>query len=578
VRNFWPILPLILAGVLLCGSAGSADEIVLANGARLQGKVLNPKCPKCKGGGRQPCRPCGGKGEVRAVSGKRVPCPACRGGGRVACGACQGLGVVGGKVRIKLGSGVLTELNSKEIKSISWKHIDPERLIPVQVSYQKRLAKTDARSAEAQFKLGVWCLENKLFTAARKHLAAAARLDARMYGKRVAPYLREMDRKREKAAVKAMLAALALFERKRPEEGAAAIRRLQRSYPDSGIVRRAELQRDLIREHFPKLLAAGTDTLEKLLSKVADRAAAECPTCKGTGRRPCATCRGTGVGKCGACSGSGGRVCPVCKGSLRLTCPKCHGRGKAQGGTIGYGSRHCPGCGGAGELACDFCAAKGIVACRVCRGSKQVPRGCGSCRGTGMVSCSDCLGSGVRRVSKLRWGPPPVRRAGVINVVGPGARSRAWQGSFFGATITVVPAAVIWRGALARNVADILGREVKVFAVALDNRRGRKLLRFRPGGNTARAVTRGADQVGMLDMARLLSARKSRRAGPLVKVSSSADCLPGAYVSVLLVLPETTDMKELASFFWVQGSGEPSKLGPIWLSSEEVTELRKSLK
>ncbi len=578
MRRFWSVVALVLTGALLCGGTGRADEIVLVNGARLQGKVLNPKCPKCAGGGDRGCRSCAGRGEVRAASGRRVTCPACKGKGRVACGDCQGLGALGRKVRIKLGSGVLTELTPGEIKSIIWKHIDPEQLLPVQVNYEQRLAKTDAGSAEAQLGLGLWCLENKLFTAARKHLEAAVSLDAKGFGKRVAPYLKEMDRKREKAAVKAMLAALALFERKGPEAGAAAIRRLQRSYGDSGIVRRTELQRDLIREHFPKLVAAGTDTLEKLLRKVADRAATKCPGCKGTGRTPCGTCRGSGVGECGACSGSGLRVCPVCRGSLRLTCPKCHGEGKVQGGTMGYGRRHCPGCGGGGEVACDFCAAKGKVACRVCGGSKQVPRGCKTCRGAGTVSCPDCLGSGVRRISKFGWGPPPVRRAGVINVVGPGARSRAWQGSFSGATITVVPAEVIWRGALTRNVADILGRNVKLFAVALDNGRGKKLLRFRPKSNTLRAVTKGAEQVSMLDLARLLAARKSRLAGPPVKVSVAADCLPGAYVCLLLALPEATDLKTLTSFFWVQGAGEPSRLGPIWLSAEEVAGLRKSLR
>jgi len=576
LRFFWPVLLLAISAT--AGTAPSrADEVLLTNGARLQGKVLNPMCRKCGGRGRVKCEACRGTGQLR-IRLERRACPACRGKGQVACAACGGLGVSGKKIRLRLGSGVLTELARNEVRAITWKQVDPDDLVPVRVNYRKKLARLDPGSAKQNFELGNWCQKNKLLAEARKHFEAAAKLDPGKYRARVAPYLREMDRKRERAAVKALLAALAVFERKGPAEGGAAIRAVRQDYPESEIVRRAELQRDLIRAHFPKLAAAGCDTIEKLLSKVKDRAAAQCPTCRGAGRVACPDCGGTGSGKCAACGGTGGRACPVCRGARRLTCPKCYGRGKLQGGTLGYGRRLCPGCGGRGEVTCDFCGGKGRVRCRFCGGTGKVPKACERCRGGGLVSCPDCLGSGVRRVTKFEWGPPPIRQAGVINVAGPGARLRAWQGACSGGTITVVPAKAIWQGALVKNVSEALGRKIVLMAVALDNRKGTRLLRFRPPKGTVRAVTADAGQVKMLDLPGQLAASKAPRSKTMLKSASQADCLPGAYVCALIAFPEGTEADKLANLFWVQSGGEPTRLSPIWLSAEEVSELRKSLK
>ncbi len=569
------LLVLLLAG--LWASRLAADEVLLANGARLQGKVLNPKCHKCGGRGKLRCDACAGTGQI-SRPGQRSTCPRCKGPGKVACMACDGLGASGRKLRLRLGSGVLTELERKEVRRITWKHIDPERLVPVRVNYNKRLARLDAKSAKENFDLGVWCDQRKLFTEARRHLEVAAALDAKQYRSPVAPYLKEMDRKRERAAVKALLSALAAFERQGPVRGGPAIRAVQREHPDSEIVRRAELQRDLIRAEFPKLAASGGDTLEKLLSKVADRAAAECAACRGAGRLACPACLGSGDGKCPMCVGKGRRTCPVCRGSLRLTCIKCYGVGKVQGGTMGYGRRLCPTCGGRGDTYCDFCGAKGAIACKPCRGGGKAPKSCEKCRGGGQVSCPECVGSGVRQVTKFKWGPPPVRQAGVINVAGPGERSRSWQGSYSGATVTVLPAKAIWQGALGKNVNEILGRKVLLLAVALDNRKGTKLLRFRPEKNTVRGVTGGADQVKMLNLAKLLAAGKAARGKAILKGASETDCLPGAYACVLIAFPGSTDSRKLANLFWVQGAGEPAKLSPIWLSAEEISALRKNLK
>jgi hypothetical protein len=185
----------------------------------------------------------------------------------------------------------------------------------------------------------------------------------------------------------------------------------------------------------------------------------------------------------------------------------------------------------------------------------------------------------VRKVEKLKWGPPPVRRAGVVNVVGPGERSRAWQGTCSGAILTAVPSEVVWCGALAKNVERLVGKKLRLVAVALDNRKGKKFLRFRPEKNTLRGVTRRADQVMMLDLGKLLAPKSAeKQARTAGAAASDADCLPGAYVCVLVAFPQGTQLEELANLFWVQGSGEPVKLAPIWYSADEVAELRKSLK
>jgi hypothetical protein len=580
MKRCGPACALAVMALLAAGRCEvRGDEIVLANKTRLQGKVLNPKCVKCGGRGKITCDRCGGAGRWRAPDGRRPLCPACKGAGTLTCPDCGGLGATGKQVRIKLGAGVLTTLERKEVVKIIWKHIDPEALVPVRVNYRKRVEGMDAKSAKQQFELGTWCAEKKLYAEARKHLEAAAKLDAKAYRKRAEPYLKELNRRREKAAVKAMLAALSLLERKGPEQGAPALRAVMSDFPDAEVVRRGELQRDLIRQHFPKLLAAGTDTLEKILRGVADKAAAECPACKGTGRSTCPTCRGTGRGKCTACAGSGKRTCPVCRGTLRLTCPKCFGRGKLKGGTIGYGQRRCPTCGGTGEIACDFCGGRGKVACRHCGGTGEVAGACPTCRGAGKVTCVECLGTGVRKVVKYKWGPPPVRQAGVVNVVGPGERSRAWQGDLSGGTLTVVPAEVIWRGALSRNVEKLAGKKLRLVTVAIDNRKGTKLLRFRPASGTLRGVTLKADQVKMSDLSKLLAAKRDdKRAVMVAAAAGRTDCLPGAYVCVLVAFPQDTNLAGMASLFWVQGTGEPAKLTPIWLSADEVAQLRKSLR
>ena len=482
-------------------------------------------------------------------------------------------------MRVRLRAGIIT-LPRADVRRITWRAIDPEKLMPLRVNYNQRLAKLKEEDAKGHFALGAWCFGKKLGPEARKHFEAAVKLDRKTYAKPAAPYLKKLRDRVETRAVKALLAALAAFGRKGPEAGAPLIRAVQREFPDTEIIRRSELQRDLLRKHFPKLVAGGGDTLDALLRSVADRAATRCPTCKGTGRGACPDCAGSGAGACPDCAGSGKTLCRVCRGNLRLTCPTCYGTGKTKAGTIGYGKRRCPTCGGRGEIPCDVCGAKGKAKCRRCMGTGKVAGTCQTCRGSGKVACPACAGSGIRQVGKLTWGPPPVRRAGVVTVVGPRERSRAWQGEHHGAVITVVPAGVLWRGALGKNVAKLTGGKFRLVAVALDNRKGKKLLRFRPAKFTLRGVTGAAGQIRMTDLAGLLAPKAAdRQAKAIIKATGNADCLPGAFVCVLVAFPAKTDLAKLTSLFWVPtGAGDPAKMGSIWLSADEVDKLRKSLR
>ncbi len=566
----------LLAAALLVAAAARADEIVLKNGTRLEGKVQNAKCEACNGTGKVRCPACHGTGKTRGPGGMKLICKECE-AGRVKCAACGGLGAGPGKIRIKLRAGVTMEIERKDVASLEWKHIDPERLVPVRVTYQKKAAALRAGDARGHYELARWCLDHKLDDEARLHFESAVKLDPAQFGKLAEPRLNELNAKREKLAVKALLAALALWEREGAERGVPAVRAAQRDFPDAEIIRRSELQVDLIKNHFPKLAAAGARTLEGLLRSEADKDAARCPTCAGSGKADCPACGGTGAGRCPDCGGSGKRVCPICRGTLRLTCTKCYGTGRTNQGTIGYGERRCPQCGGRGEVDCDFCGATGKADCRTCGGTGKKAGACRGCGGTGKVVCPACSGTAVRRVEHLKWGPPPIRKAGVVNVVGPGVRARAWQGGGGGAAITVVPAEVIWRGALTRNVERLTGKRLRLVAVALDNRRGRKLLRFRVAGRSLRGVTADADQVSIVDLGKLLAAKSAdSQARLVIAAAGEKDCLPGAYACVLAAFPAGTDLSALGGMFWVQGSDEPARLGIIWLSADEIQEVRKS--
>ncbi|MHC4917788.1 MAG: tetratricopeptide repeat protein [Planctomycetota bacterium] len=568
----------LAAAALLAAGAARSDDVVLKNGTRLEGKVQNPKCEACRGSGKVRCPACHGTGKTRGPGGMKLICRECA-TGKVSCAACGGLGAGPGKIRVKLRAGVTMEIDRQDVKSLAWKHVDPESLVPVRVAYQKKAAGLREGDARGHYRLAKWCLERKLGQEARKHFEAAVKLDPAQFGKLAEPHLAELNAAREKVAVKALLAALAAWERGGAEQGVAAVRAVQRDFPEAEIIRRPELQGDLIRNHFPKLAAAGADTLEGLLRSAADRSAARCPRCAGKGKSDCPACAGSGAGRCPDCRGSGKRVCPICTGSLRLTCTKCYGAGRTSEGTIGYGKRQCPQCSGVGEVSCDFCRASGRADCRACKGTARRAGTCRGCAGKGRVVCAACAGTAVRRVAQFKWGPPPVRKAGVVNVVGPGVRARAWQGELGGAAITVVPAEVIWRGALTRNVERLTGKRLQLVTVALDNRKGRKLLRFRVAGPSLRGVNADAEQVSIIDLGKALAAKASDRQAQLViAAAGDTDCLPGAYACVLAAFPAGTDLSGLTSMFWVQDSGEPARLGTIWLSADEIEEVRKSVR
>jgi hypothetical protein len=146
----------------------------------------------------------------------------------------------------------------------------------------------------------------------------------------------------------------------------------------------------------------------------------------------------------------------------------------------------------------------------------------------------------------------------------------------------VVPAEVLWRGALKRSLARAAGPGLHPLAVAVDNRKGTALVRFRPAGGTLRAVTEGAEQVRALDLAARLSGasdeKRPARPARLAAAAGDAECLPGACVCALSALPAGTDISKVTAFFWVEEAGEPARLKPIWLSADEVEDLRGSLR
>lgn len=542
------------AGWMLAAAPAPADVVELVGGGEpLEGQVLSRRCPDCGGSGRSP-------------EGK-------------ACRTCGGLGTAEASIRVRVRAGAV-ELPRAQVKSITWKPFDERDLQNAPEAYRAAAAKLDPADARGQFELGNWCLKNGLLPEARRHLSAAAALDGKL-ARPSEPLLAEAARRTEEAAVKALLGALAALPRQSPAEAAAALRGFQKTWADTEIARRQELQRDLIRKQFPEL-AAGGDTVEVLARAAEDKAASACPDCGGSGRGPCAVCKGSGQGSCPDCGGKGQAACPVCAGTALLTCRACWGSGKARSGLVlGYSSdeRPCPVCRGAREVPCDVCAGTGRRSCKRCGGAGKLAGACGACGGKGTGVCAACGGAGVKPVGGFVWGPPPVRQPGMVNVVAPGDRVRAWQGESAGGVITVVGAEALYRGSLSRIVELAAGARLRVVCVALDNRKGTRALPLRAADKPLRAVTGPGAQLEMLDLAAKLSGAAGAQARAAAEHAGDAECLPGAYRCALAAFPENADLENATALFWAPaGAGEPVKLSPIWLTDEEVGELRRSLR
>ena len=570
-------LLLALALVLAAAGHGRADEVILVSGVKFEGRIESEKCPRCAGSGSLKCEACAGAGRVRNQGGE-AKCGDCTGAGRVKCAGCGGLGVAGDSVRLRMRGGTVS-FRRDEVERLVWKEVDPASILKVSDLYKLARGKLDEKDARQQFELGEWCVEKELDAQARGHLEAAVKLDA-AYADRAEPHLKTLARRDETRAVEALLAALKLLEKSDPVEGGLALRELRRRFADTELVRRAELQRDVIKQHFPKLAGHG-ESLAELIRWTEDVRAAECPACKGTGRAACPDCAGGGGGPCGDCAGTGKSICPVCEGNALVTCTKCYGTGNAGSGTMGYPMKGgCTKCKGHGEILCDVCAGRGWRACRRCAGTGEAPGACLACAGAGQRACADCGGTGVRTVTEFSWEAPPVRGPGDVRVVGTGTGARGWQGRFSGADITVMPAGALYRGALEQNAATELGKKPVLVAVTLDNRKGRKMLRFRPAKGTLRGVTREHEQVRILDLAGLLAAGAGGRQGQLMaRHAGDADCLPGAKACLLAAFPEGTGIEDFPALFWVvEGSDEPVRLDPIRLAEDEVKALRDSLK
>jgi hypothetical protein len=572
MSNYFRSLLLVncLAIFMLSGLA-CADDVRLASGSVLKGQVLNLRCPECAASGQKKCPLCHGRGLVGDKS-----CPGCKGRGKSLCAKCQGLGVVGKKIRMRIRSGIIT-LDRADVKEIKWEKIDIDKLRPAKVVYRERIANLDIKDAQAHFKLGSWCVERGLTSEARKHLEVAVKLEANKYAPLIRPLLERLARSEEQEAVKALLDALAVYTTKGAMAGAQALKNVKISYPASEIIKRSELQRDLIKKRFPALANADTDTLAALIASAADILAASCAKCQGGGKVVCPECDGKGAGRCAVCAGGGRRSCPVCKGKQKLTCRACFGSGVA--GRMGARKILCRVCGGTGEVSCDVCRGSGNLPCTFCAGKGVTAKTCLFCQGSGHTLCDQCRGSGVRQIKKLLWGPAPIRQAGAVSVGDAGPRSKAWQGRLGGAVITVVPARVLWRGALGRNVEAVVGEGLVVVAICLDNRNGQEMIRFRPARATLRGVDSRAQQAEIcrLDEKLEAGANKDPRLKMLARFAGNSDCLPGAGVSLLAAFPAKTRLADLSNLFWVRSSGQIIKLAPIWLTAQEVLKLRKTL-
>jgi len=571
LKSFRALLLLKCLVFLLVSGLAFADDVRLVSGSVLKGQVLNLRCPDCAASGKKKCTVCRGRGLLGGKS-----CLSCKGRGKSLCAKCQGLGVVGEKIRLRVRSGIIT-LDRADIKEITWEKIDIDKLRPAKVVYRERFAKLNTKDAAAHFKLGSWCVERGLPSQARKHLETAVKLQSDKYAPLIRPLLGRLARSEEQVAVKALLVALAVYTTKGAVAGAKALEKVKSGYPSSEIIKRLELQRDLIKKRFPALANAGTDTLQALIANAADVLASSCAKCHGGGKVACPDCGGKGGGRCSGCAGGGVRSCPVCKGKQKLTCRACFGSGVA--GRMGARKILCRVCRGTGEVSCDVCRGKGNLPCAFCAGKGVTARTCLFCQGSGQTLCDQCRGSGVRQVQKLLWGPAPIRQAGAVSVGDAGPRSKAWQGRLQGAVITVVPARVLWRGALGRNIEAVVGARLPVVAICLDNRSGKEMIRFRPARATLRGVNSRAQQAEICRLDEKLEAGvdKDPALKMVARFAGNSDCLPGAGVSLLAAFPAKTRLADLSNLFWVRSSGQIIKLAPIWLTAQEVLKLRKTL-
>jgi DnaJ-class molecular chaperone len=567
-----------LGALALLASGAAADVVVLRKGdgaeIQLEGKILE-EIPE------RPCRGCGGTGrEICPVCRAASPaasarCLLCKGAGKTDCARCAGTGRLPGQLRLQIAGGAVVTVPLAEVAHVERRPIAPEKLLRPAEYYQFQRKKLADGDAQGRYELGVWCFNNGLAREARVELEEAVRLDPALK-EPSRPFLEDLARRDERAASLLALAALALIDRGRRAEGAKALAKMLEEYGHTKLARSAGAQAALLKEHFPRLAALGLDFAG--LARTDGPGALACPDCGGRGRLACADCKGSGGGACPDCKGSGEEPCPVCAGKGRLTCPRCIGKGIIRQNPAGMGlAITCEHCKGRGELVCDICAGRGKVQCRRCRRTGRIPGTCARCRGAKEIACPTCGGSGFQKVTKLAWGPPPDLGATPVVIEPAGERARVFQGGGGGSLVTVVPARALYGGLLTAAVARAAGEELVLVCVAVDNRKGKKLVRYDARERTLQLVTEEHAQVAPVDLAALL-AKAGEEARPLAAAAGPLDVLPGAYACGLAAFPKGTAPEAVTAAYLKRGGDELWKLEPRIFGANTLKTLRESLR
>ena len=569
---------LTLSATALLAAVALADVIIIRkkDGAEIQieGKILEEiperACLNCGGAGRERCPAC-----ENASPAATARCRLCAGRGTVECARCEGTGRLDGQVRLQIAGGAVVTIPRSEVKDIRRQPIAPEKLLRPAEYYALRHKRLTDGDAQGRFELGVWCFNNGLAREAFAEITEAVRLDPAL-AEAARPFLDDLARRDEKAAAVAALTALTLIDQGEHARGGRALAALLEKYAHTALAKDRAAQAALLKEHFPHLAKLGLDFAG--LARMEGPSPLACPTCGGRGRGPCPDCKGEGSGPCPDCKGEGTEVCPVCRGKGRLTCPRCIGRGQIRTNPMGVGLfATCEHCKGKGELICDICAGKGRIECRRCKGTGRIPGACPRCKGAKEIVCPTCRGNGFREVTKLTWGPPPDLGATPVVIEPAGERARVFQGGAGGCLVTLVPARAIYGGLLTAAIRRAAGREFVVLCAAVDNRKGKKLVRCDAAARTVQLVTKAHAQVAPLPLAALL-AEGGGDAKTLAAATAPLEILPGAYACALLAFPAGTDLETVDTAYWKAALDELWKLAPRTFGADTLQTLRKSLR
>jgi len=245
---------------------------------------------------------------------------------------------------------------------------------------------------------------------------------------------------------------------------------------------------------------------------------------------------------------------------------------------VGFGTMTvlCPTCNGKGSVPCRRCRGKGRLRCPDCGGRGRIKGGCPLCGGTGKMECPACLGTGLRRPSEYRWGPYRVFPA-LEEGEKPGAgKVLAFQARYRGALVTLAPERAVYGGRLSAYLERKLGEGYGVLLLCVDNSAGNEVIRL-TGGKFLRLVSPGADQVEMVDPARIR--RRLEEAGSderLLEAVTPGDVMPGAVRNLVCFFREgiTTGLGYRAFF----GGGEVVEMDPVVAPAAEMRRLEGAVR